>query len=331
MELATANNYVGVSTAQIVDKALKENTGRHFLDSGGAYGHHFERNQGRDFAAGPKAWCNWRMWVNPKTGLGEPEPSTGVSLYHWMVDNLDFDAEMQTRFDEFSATSENGYLGDMEEFASLEATRFEHEKEPEVFNSYNESDDFDLSQVIQYALLYIDDSYEPSHVIVSVHGGCDVRGGYGTPHCFRIKGEWFGQVRDSAAVRTLYAGDHRWYYNDGGWRDCDTDFAHGDICKLPCFDLDSLEDPTLLEFKELIARSKRDLELLDGTHLTATQLMEAREQIEITINEVQEEFESRAIELLDDQYDAYVTCTYVKDNKLFLVHLGIALEVEASS
>ena len=40
-------------TADVIISMLKENTGAHFLDSGGAYGRNWERNQARDFESEP--------------------------------------------------------------------------------------------------------------------------------------------------------------------------------------------------------------------------------------------------------------------------------------
>ena len=36
-------------TRQVIAKMLKENTGTHFLDSGSAYGRHWQHNQVREF------------------------------------------------------------------------------------------------------------------------------------------------------------------------------------------------------------------------------------------------------------------------------------------
>ena len=36
-------------TAKIIYKMLTESTGKHMLDSGGAYGRHWERNQKKSF------------------------------------------------------------------------------------------------------------------------------------------------------------------------------------------------------------------------------------------------------------------------------------------
>ena len=40
-------------TKAVIADMLQENTGRHMLDSGGAYGRNWERNQGRDFDSEP--------------------------------------------------------------------------------------------------------------------------------------------------------------------------------------------------------------------------------------------------------------------------------------
>ena len=52
------------STDEVIVAMLTENTGRHFLDSGGAYGRNWERNSGKtvaDFKSKPSATLEiWR-------------------------------------------------------------------------------------------------------------------------------------------------------------------------------------------------------------------------------------------------------------------------------
>ena len=44
-----------MKTGDVLKATLLENTGRHFMDSGGAYGRAWQENQGRDFASEPEA------------------------------------------------------------------------------------------------------------------------------------------------------------------------------------------------------------------------------------------------------------------------------------
>ena len=315
-------SYVGVTTAQIIDAMLKESTGASLCDSGGAYGRNWECNQGRDFTKQPKSTASWRVYDN------HPEISATVSLYHWMNVNLEFDPEMQARLDALAQEMpDESWLGLQEAFAANEHELAGGCKEPHVVNTYNNCDDWDLTQVLQYVELYTDDDYEPTHLIVSVHQGCDVRGGYGAPKCFKLVEEYYTAL-ESARVRTLSAGEFYWDYQDGGWGDCETESPIDDIMKLPCYDIERLEDPQLQEFDALIAASVQTKMDLKGTTLNEEQRAAAIEQIEATVREVEAEFEGRAIELLSAMHAA---CTYVKDSDLYLVYEGESVKVEANN
>jgi len=68
---------------------LRENTGRHFLDSGDGYGRHHERNQSRDLESEPASVLSFRYG----------EISVTHSVFHWLRDRLEFDEEADDAFD----------------------------------------------------------------------------------------------------------------------------------------------------------------------------------------------------------------------------------------
>lgn len=189
-ETTTTTNW-GLSTKDVVKSMLLENTGTHFLDSGGSFGRHWQRNQGHDFEKDPIITAEWSYWRDEKQSAGQGKLwlSADVSLYHWMNEFLEFDPELQDELDAY--TEENphknwlacseGFADQLNEYGRLEA-------KPQVFNTYNDPDNVALSQVIQYTTLYMDGDYTPSHLIINVHGGADVRGGYGAPKVFKVKG-----------------------------------------------------------------------------------------------------------------------------------------------
>lgn len=167
------------TTADVIAGMLTENTGRHFLDSGGAYGRNFERNAGlttADFQAQPDA-----TW-----GYGGEYAI--LSLFHFLNHRLDFDAEIQADFDRFAEERpDDGWLSLMEDFV---AENFPGGMSA-VVNTYNHENS--LSQDIQYIVvdpdgtdyIYGNDVF----VLLQVHGGCDARGGYTAPKAFRVCGE----------------------------------------------------------------------------------------------------------------------------------------------
>lgn len=155
------------TTATVLQKMLTENTGRHMLDSGGAYGRHWERNQGRKFKDEPEV----------KLEFGKHGVEVTVSLFHFLNRCLEYDPQMQRRFDNFckrKANRNESWFSNAEDFIK------EIEGEiVEVVNTYNH--DSLLSQVIQY---YKWEEGENVYVLLSIHGGCDIRGGYTKPRCF---------------------------------------------------------------------------------------------------------------------------------------------------
>ena len=58
------------TTKKIIYEMLTENTGAHFLDSGGAYGRNHERNAKKtinDFEAEPEEFWELSKWKNKET------------------------------------------------------------------------------------------------------------------------------------------------------------------------------------------------------------------------------------------------------------------------
>lgn len=159
----------GDSVEDTVKKMLTENTGRHFLDSGSAYGRHHEEN-----AKNPP-------WEDPCIQVSSDYIVKNV--YHHMTEALDRDSdcvEMEERFYEWAEDRDTSWLADMGEWAK--------KGDGETvgsFNTYN-SEFGSLTQCIQF--VGFEDYHGDSYVIVSVHGGCDIRGGYTKPRIF--KGHW---------------------------------------------------------------------------------------------------------------------------------------------
>lgn len=172
----------------MVARMLTENTGRHMLDSGGAYGRHWEENQGRDFDSEPEstieAYCR----------NGEPEILVTHNVYHWLCAAVEYDEEWDERFHEFADREEVKDLAWLRVAEAWPEYLYEHEGltvggiygEGSAFtvNTYNGEDL--LSQVLQYVYFEVaEEDYDGGFVVLQIHGGCDVRGGYTAPHVFR--------------------------------------------------------------------------------------------------------------------------------------------------
>jgi len=178
-------------TERILVSMLTENTGCHILDSGGAYGRSWQRNQGRAF------WNEETTSISFRASHYKGETTADISvthnLFHWLRERLDYAPVMDRYFRLFCAKEENsdkGWLELMEDFVKrlsevtqCECTGIYGEGEPMVINTYNGEDL--LSQTIQYMYFSHDMG---DFVILQIHGGCDVRGGYTRPRVFECTG-----------------------------------------------------------------------------------------------------------------------------------------------
>lgn len=173
-------------TSEVLQAMFTENTGRHFLDSGGAYGRHWEQNQGRDMSESPKAYHSY---------------GPTLSTFHYLNDRLNFAPAMDRLFNIVMSGSDESWLSDMTVFADKmdESPRYVDSRNG--WNSYN--DETLLDQVIQWEEFdYKDEHY----ILLQVHGGCDVRGGYTKPRVFTASYDWYHQC-----------GDASYYCDSGKW------------------------------------------------------------------------------------------------------------------
>lgn len=166
---------------------LTENTGKGICDSGGAYGRHWQRNQGltvEDFDARPEAYLTVSRWTD-KEGEETFEIWPRVELFHYLEQTLDLDKACL----EFNALPVEDWDGEFygvsklgQEWLDDRATHKEG-----GFNSYN--GESNLTQVIQGERFDLD-GYD--YFLLQIHGGCDVRGGYTDAKLFRLESEFFG-------------------------------------------------------------------------------------------------------------------------------------------
>ncbi len=226
-------------TADVVAAMMRENTGRSFLDSGGAYGRQFERNQKRAFENEPSAWIEFNIydrgkWANEEVApKPEPEIMYTKSVYHWLVNNVDFSPTWNTMFydvflPEFDPDGDKYWIDLMLEFALwLKARGWRVDNAPYgegsvtkrsdiVVNTYN--GECALSQTLQYGQFYAEFEGDCEHpdaeiasgviVLLQIHNGADARGGYTRPIVFEAN-----------------EPDGMYFYNDGGIS-CDNPDCH---------------------------------------------------------------------------------------------------------
>lgn len=195
-------------TKEVIKNMLSENTGKHFLDSGGTSGRIWQRHQAsleKDpnfFENEPQAY--FEIWNNKIEYVV-------ISLYHWLNENLIYDPELQAQYDEFNEGSEEPYFQDMLNFADhveqMGATGLYGDSSPMVEYTYNCENSF--SQDFQFVYFELDGT---SYAIIQSHNGADARGGFSAPKCFQIS----GHTLDSASFFmwndfTITDGDNRWF------------------------------------------------------------------------------------------------------------------------
>lgn len=221
---------MGNETSEVLVAMLKENTGRHFLDSGGAYGRAWERNQTRDFANEPSSRLKFSR-CGSKKQFSEMEVTH--STYHFLLENLTFSQEWQTKFDALAEAEGNdhkSWLVLMEEFMdSVEGDHPFGGRGSMTVNTYNHESMLD--QTLQYSAKRIEDTDEIL-VLLQIHGGCDVRGGYTAPKAFIVSGEEYAFFDDARfGVYCSECDEGRWY-SDGGSHTCN-DYGHKPVEEYP--------------------------------------------------------------------------------------------------
>lgn len=174
-------------TQKLVYAMLTENTGSHMLDSGGAYGRNWEKNQAKtieDFDNELEATIDKSEWTD-KDGKVHTEYERTMSVFHYLSelesDHLcDKFNELNTDCKDWDGDFAWGVSQKGADFLELIGMESKHE-----FNTYN--GDSDLSQVLQGAWLDMDG--EP-YLLLQIHGGCDVRGGYTDAKLFKVEDDW---------------------------------------------------------------------------------------------------------------------------------------------
>jgi len=183
---------------------LTSSTGSHMLDSGGAYGRHWQRNQERtieDFQSEPVATLD--HW-------GE----LTISVFHHLTGSLELSPEMDALYLEFTKGSEGSHLADIADFIEYLGAELGYE-----VNTYNHESA--LSQVLQYQTF---STGARQYVALQIHQGADVRGGYTRPVIFELPDE-YALLSESASISCTGEESHRYDWSGGEWT------SDGEYCK----------------------------------------------------------------------------------------------------
>jgi hypothetical protein len=166
-------------TQQVIFDMLTTNTGTDCMDSGGDDGRHWQRNAKKtldDFMSEP--WAT----IDPKWG------HAAISLFHYMSEYLVFDEGLTNDFETIASNyPDEGWLNIIEQFLDALEVADEGEFYSDArwsFNTYN-FENWSVNQTLQGSFFGLG---KKTYLIVQVHGGADVRGGYTAPKVFQLKG-----------------------------------------------------------------------------------------------------------------------------------------------
>ena len=164
-------------TERIITKMMKECTGVHFLDSGGYEDRNWQINQKvKSFKQQPEGILKWY----------EFGPEIQINTFHFLVDKLVFDLSAE-KFDKMfnnfvnkKGNKDVNYLETMEQFpVYLQELGYDIQEGWGTCNSYNCKSL--LSQTIQFVHMNIN---RENYIVLQIHNGYDVRGGYTKPRVF---------------------------------------------------------------------------------------------------------------------------------------------------
>lgn len=166
---------------QLVYEMLTENTGKHFLDSGGTDNRGWQRNQKKtlqDFENEDEETYSFDAKYK--------EIYRTVSVFHYLTNNLEID-DICEEFNTIQEESDNWDADCDAHGVSKEAWKQLHisasrVKIDRIWNTYN--GESDLSQILQGANLTIN---EEDYVLIQIHNGADARGGYTDAKLFKME------------------------------------------------------------------------------------------------------------------------------------------------
>jgi len=200
-ELHQTDTYEGTpSTTKILEDMLKENTGRHMLDSGSHYGRHFEENRKvEDMDNTPISTHSIRNY-----GEDEIELISHVSTYHFLKHRVDYTNEshqLTKQFYEYSheeALDGESWTTCMDAlFGNASVNTYNHEHavdqvlqfhaftlEGVGYDTERDPRPEDCEFVVGDRIVRAEPDIHGDFVALQIHNGCDVRGGYTAPVVF---------------------------------------------------------------------------------------------------------------------------------------------------
>lgn len=193
---------------EVIKNMMYEDTGKNLLDSGDAYGRHYEENQKNGIMTGPQKVDFWT------DGEKKTELNPIVPLYDFLTYNLEVDGDSERFEDEFynyiKVNDLNPYsVYDIEETIKV-IGEYSGYGDLEMINTYNYGSI--LSQTIQFIMF--SDGYDNIYVCLQIHNGCDVRGGYTLPKIFYVENPEYFITGTTDAIISCGCRDYNYYDYD---------------------------------------------------------------------------------------------------------------------
>ena len=173
----------------VVKSMLTERVAHSMGDSGGAYGYRHDANESRDFENEPQVSIDL-------THLDKGDSSKcidySISVYHYLTSVLEFNEFTEEVNDAIQSARDFYDDGNEDKIdyphwsqECMEVVENLIENDIEVGETYNTCNgESNLDQVILYTPFVYEDTH---YIMLQVHGGCDVRGGYTDAVCFTLE------------------------------------------------------------------------------------------------------------------------------------------------
>ncbi len=183
-------------TEKKIAEMLTENTGVNMLDSGGAYGRAWQQNrQIQDFRKQPNPIVEIHAphyYINSesKKSLMPAEINISYDTFHYLTNFLELNdkaKELQKLFEAFAEEPDNreqGWYCLLQDFLEKLHNETEDSELMGTTNTYNY--DNILHGTLQYGMIQLGNE---TYILLQIHGGCDVRGGYTKPQFFKVNDE----------------------------------------------------------------------------------------------------------------------------------------------
>ena len=157
---------------------LTENTGSSPLDSGDAYGRHWERNREIDIL---KQRPSYEFFLYKDGGT---DLEVTVPIFHYLRQRLEYDPKLDAKLTEYLKRTDE-LIPDAEDFIAFLGKDYSLITHGYTYNWWDGT--VSLSQDFVYILFY---GPSDTHAVISLHNGCDNRSGITVPVAFTFKADY---------------------------------------------------------------------------------------------------------------------------------------------